>query len=266
MYLCRRHYLSIFLILPWVNPRGSLPDLPHPRWRVRRKPPEPAIDAYDGDSNNGGGYGDSHNGGGTRRKHAALRARQHRRRSTAGGTGPHRAEDRFGAGISTRDFLAQPLYPSREGGHTSFTFGGFGKGSSSSQNPSQLEFGALDLNSAYEWSAMHGYQDLRSGGREGSQCPLGLHVRLGARTARSGFVGAPMVKEQADMGRSDGGTRSRRPAFDWCWVRTANATAIWRCRPRRRLRASHPSSGSGRIVGARPRQGLWCTASAHRGK
>ncbi|EEE65781.1 hypothetical protein OsJ_21474 [Oryza sativa Japonica Group] len=141
-------------------------------------------------------------------------------------TGP---EHRFGRRHpDPGDFLAQPLHPSREGGHTSFTFGGFGKGSSSSQNPSQLEFRTLDLNSAYEWSAMHGYQDLRGGGWEGSQCPLGLHVRLGARTARSGFVGAPVVKEQADMGRSDGGTRSRRPAFDWCWkLRTYTGLGRW---------------------------------------
>lgn len=211
------------------------------------------MDAYDGDSNNGGGYGDSHNGGGYGDgKTAALRDRQHRR-FTAGGTAPHRAEDRFGRRsrpeTSSRS-LCTPLVKAATRPSPCDSQG--------SRAPKPSHRSSTPTNSI-RGSAMHGYQDLHGGGWEGSQCPLGLHVRLGARTTRSGFVGAPVVKEQADMGRSDGGTRSRRPAFDWCWVRTANATFIWRCStrafglPSALSLAKIEARGRGRGCGARRR-------------
>jgi hypothetical protein len=55
--------------------------------------------------------------------------------------------------------------------------------SSSSHNPSRLDFGGLDLNFGSDWSAMLGYEELlRSGGVDGSQGPP--PVRVPARSGR----------------------------------------------------------------------------------
>nr|CAD40403.1 OSJNBa0004L19.21 [Oryza sativa Japonica Group] len=105
------------------------------------------MDSYEGDSNNGGGYGDGHDGGGYGNGDSghgygdANAGRVFGDGNNLGGYGGgstillYGAEHRFGASIPTRDFLAQPLHLSRDGGLTSYNSGSFGEGSSSSQNP-----------------------------------------------------------------------------------------------------------------------------------
>ena len=189
------------------------------------------MDSYNGDGDNGGSYSDGHDGGGYGDgdnrgefaddshasgygngnaarvfgdgSHLGGYVPDNRSGAYGGGTtGPlYGAEHRFGAGIPTRDFLGQPLHASRDGGRLSFSSGGFGEGSSSSQNPSRLEFGALDLNSGDDWSSMHAYEDLlRGGGEEGTQCPPGVRVpaRTGNRTL--GLRGWPSAQGASGSG------------------------------------------------------------------
>ncbi|EEC73242.1 hypothetical protein OsI_07344 [Oryza sativa Indica Group] len=118
------------------------------------------MDSYEGDSNNGGGYGDGHDGGGYGNGDSghgygdANAGRVFGDGNNLGGYGGgstillYGAEHRFGASIPTRDFLAQPLHLSRDGGLTSYNSGSFGEGSSSSQNPPGSTSGLLTSTTA----------------------------------------------------------------------------------------------------------------------
>jgi hypothetical protein len=97
----------------------------------------------------------------------------------------------YGDNIPTRDFLSRPATFSSA---APYNPNAFGMPSSSSLNPSRLDFGGLDLNSGSDWAAMLGYEDLlRSGGVDGSHGPPPVRVpgrsgrgTLGLRGARGG--------------------------------------------------------------------------------
>jgi hypothetical protein len=135
----------------------------------------------------------------------------------------------YGDSIPTRDFLSRPATFSSA---APYNPNAFGMPSSSSLNPSRLDFGGLDLNSGSDWAAMLGYEDLlRSGGVDGSHGPPPVRVpgrsgrgTLGLRGARGGrgrggsasagsgsaFAGGFVSPTPTGRGASSRGTRGGR--------------------------------------------------------
>jgi hypothetical protein len=75
----------------------------------------------------------------------------------------------YGDSIPTRDFLSRPATFFSD---AAYNPNAYGMATSSSLNPSRLDFEGLDLNSGSDWAAMLGYEELlRSGGVDGSHGP-----------------------------------------------------------------------------------------------
>jgi hypothetical protein len=75
----------------------------------------------------------------------------------------------YGDSIPTRDFLSRPATFFSD---AAYNPNAYAMATSSSLNPSRLDFEGLDLNSGSDWAAMLGYEELlRSGGVDGSHGP-----------------------------------------------------------------------------------------------
>jgi hypothetical protein len=86
----------------------------------------------------------------------------------------------YGDSIPTRDFLSRPVTFSSV---AAYNPNAYSMASSSSLNPSRLDFGGLDLNSGLDWAAMLGYEELlHSRGVDGSHGPP--PVRVPTRSGR----------------------------------------------------------------------------------
>jgi hypothetical protein len=168
------------------------------------------MDNYEADGSNAGGYADDDGLG---------------------------ADNVFGSRFPTRDFLSQPPAFSLDAGYNTYTGGGYGMPASSSQNPSRLDFGGLDLNSGGDgWSDMQGYQELlRTGGVEGSHGPPPVRVPPRSANRTLGFRGAR-------NGQGGGGSASVRggrspfvgAGFNPTMAREGEAPSAAIGRPRRR--------------------------------
>jgi hypothetical protein len=132
----------------------------------------------------------------------------------------------YGDSIPTRDFLSRPATFSFA---VAYNPNAYDMASSSSLNPSRLDFGGLDLNSGSDWAAMLGYEELLcSGGVDGSHGlpPVRVPTRgsrgtLGLRGPRDGHgragsasVACGTVSAGSGSTFASGSCRRRPPVVD----------------------------------------------------
>jgi hypothetical protein len=137
-----------------------------------------AMDDYDADAYDAGGYGLEDD-------------------CNAGGNGN---DDLFGGGGGTRDFLSMGPGSSPDGGYSGLSAGAYPHSGSSSLRPSRLHFDGLDLNAEHGWSEV---QDLLRGDEvQGSDRPRPIRVPPRGQNRTLGLRGPRSVRGEGRAGAS----------------------------------------------------------------